>query len=153
SPSGTCIIQPTHVQTIFVYSDVSGADRGWTIIQRDWQSSLLITTYKCGFGNTHTGFWLGTKYVHQITRQNVCYLGSSNNMKFAEYNLFSLENESQSHQLMLGVHLGTGQNAVASKGTTTMHDNMKSSVKDRDQDTHSGSCAASSGGMWRYSVF
>ncbi|NXU38388.1 FGL1L protein, partial [Drymodes brunneopygia] len=178
SPSGVYIIQPTGLHPIMVYCEMSGADRGWTVIQRNQQSSAISwgrqgldliwdeswstwdeswSTYKHGFGNVHTEFWLGTEYIHQITRQKVYQVrfviwDASNNMKFADYNLFSLDDESQGYQLRLGAHLGTAEDAMASKGTTTMHDNMKFSAKDQDQDTSSGNCAASSGGRWWYSV-
>ncbi|NWZ72311.1 FGL1L protein, partial [Acrocephalus arundinaceus] len=162
SPSGIYIIQPTGQQTIVVYCEMNREDGGWTVIQRNhrdtpvsWDESW--STYKHGFGNVHTEFWLGTEYMHQITRQKVYQVrfviwDASNNMKFADYNLFSLDDESQGYQLRLGAHSGTAEDAVASKGTTTMHDNMKFSAKDRDQDTSSGNCAASSGGGWWYSA-
>ncbi|KAM4760435.1 LOW QUALITY PROTEIN: fibrinogen-like protein 1-like protein [Cyanocitta cristata] len=145
-----------------VYSEMNGADWGWTVIQRNHQSSAIPwneswSTYKHGFGNGHT-VWLGTKYIHQITRQKVYHWvrfaiwDASNDMKFTDYNLFSLGDESQGYQLRLGAHSGTAEDAMASKGTTTMHDNMKFSAKDRDQDTSSGNCATSSGGGWWYSA-
>uniref|UniRef100_A0A8U7N1T6 Uncharacterized protein n=1 Tax=Corvus moneduloides TaxID=1196302 RepID=A0A8U7N1T6_CORMO len=161
SPSGVYIIQPTGLPPIMVYSEMNG-NGGWTVIQRNhrdtpvsWDESW--STYKHGFGNVHTEFWLGTEYIHQITRQKVYQVrfaiwDASNNMKFADYNLFSLGDESQGYQLRLGAHSGTAEDAMASKGTTTMHDNMKFSAKDRDQDTSSGNCATSSGGGWWYSA-
>ncbi|NWY76115.1 FGL1L protein, partial [Erithacus rubecula] len=162
SSSGIYIIQPTGQQTIVVYCEMSRDDGGWTVIQRNhrdtpvsWDESW--STYKHGFGNVHTEFWLGTEYMHQITRQKVYQVrfviwDAANNMKFADYNLFSLGDESQGYQLRLGAHSGTAEDAMASKGTTTMHDNMKFSAKDRDQDTSSGNCASSSGGAWWYSA-
>ncbi|XP_017593612.1 fibrinogen-like protein 1-like protein isoform X2 [Corvus hawaiiensis] len=162
SSSGIYIIQPTGMQTIVVYCEMSRENGGWTVIQRNhrdtpvsWDESW--STYKHGFGNVHTEFWLGTEYIHQITRQKVYQVrfaiwDASNNMKFADYNLFSLGDESQGYQLRLGAHSGTAEDAMASKGTTTMHDNMKFSAKDRDQDTSSGNCATSSGGGWWYSA-
>ncbi|KAF4787410.1 Fibrinogen-like protein 1-like protein [Turdus rufiventris] len=162
SPSGIYIIQPTGQQTIVVYCEMSKEDGGWTVIQRNhrdtpvsWDESW--STYKHGFGNVHSEFWLGTDYIHQITRQKVYQVrfviwDAANNMKFADYNLFSVGDESQGYQLRLGAHSGTAEDAMASKGTTTMHDNMKFSAKDRDQDTSSGNCAATSGGGWWYSA-
>ncbi|NXO64915.1 FGL1L protein, partial [Phainopepla nitens] len=162
SPSGIYIIQPTGQQTIVVYCEMNRENGGWTVIQRNhrdtpvsWDESW--STYKHGFGDVHTEFWLGTEYIHQITKQKAYQVrfviwDASNNMKFADYNLFSLDDESQSYQLRLGAHSGTAEDAMASKGTTTMHDNMKFSAKDRDQDTSSGNCAASSGGGWWYSA-
>ncbi|RLV97907.1 hypothetical protein DV515_00011304 [Chloebia gouldiae] len=63
-----------------------------------WDESR--STYKHGLGNVHTEFWLGTEYIHQITRQKVYHVrfviwDASNNMKFADYNLFSLDDMPQ----------------------------------------------------------
>ncbi|XP_009076301.1 PREDICTED: fibrinogen-like protein A, partial [Acanthisitta chloris] len=135
SPSGVYIIQPMGLHLIMVYCDMTEADGGWTVIQRNHQSTDIIwdaswSTYKYGFGNVHTEYWLGTEYIHQITKQKVY----------------------QGYHLRLGAHSGTAEDAMASKGTTTMHDNMKFSTKDRDQDTWSSNCAASYGGGWWYSA-
>ncbi|RLV97926.1 hypothetical protein DV515_00011242 [Chloebia gouldiae] len=105
SSSGVYIIQPTGQQTIVVYCEMNREDGGWTVIQRNhrdtpvsWDESR--STYKHGLGNVHTEFWLGTEYIHQITRQKVYHVrfviwDASNNMKFADYNLFSLDDMPQ----------------------------------------------------------
>ncbi|NXM35943.1 FGL1L protein, partial [Oxyruncus cristatus] len=162
SPSGIYVIQPEGYQSIVVYCEMNGKDTGWTVIQRNRQDTDITwaeswSTYKHGFGNVHTEFWLGTEYIHQITRQKVYQVrfviwDASNNKRFADYNLFRLDDESQGYRLRLGAHSGTAEDAMASKGTTTMHDNMKFSTQDRDQDTSSGNCASSSGGGWWYSA-
>lgn len=146
-----------------VYSEMNGADWGWTVIQRNHQSSAIPwneswSTYKHGFGNGHTEFgWAPSTSTRSPGRRSTIWVrfaiwDASNDMKFADYNLFSLGDESQGYQLRLGAHSGTAEDAMASKGTTTMHDNMKFSAKDRDQDTSSGNCATSSGGGWWYSA-
>ncbi|NXF77760.1 FGL1L protein, partial [Sclerurus mexicanus] len=162
SPSGVYVIQPTGLSPIVVYCEKGEADGGWTVIQRNhrdtpitWEESW--STYKHGFGSLHTEFWLGTEYIHQIAKQKVYQVrfvvwDSSNNKRFADYNVFSLDDESQGYRLRLGAHSGTAEDAMASKGTSTMHDNMKFSTKDRDQDTASGNCASSYGGGWWYSA-
>ncbi|NWU09105.1 FGL1L protein, partial [Cephalopterus ornatus] len=162
SPSGVYIIQPRGLHTILVYCEMGGADGGWTVIQRNnrdtpvtWAESW--STYKHGFGNVHTEYWLGTENIHQITRQKVYQVrfviwDASNNKRFADYNLFSLDDESQGYRLRLGAHSGTAEDAMASVSTSTTHDNMKFSTKDRDQDTSSGNCASHHGGGWWYSA-
>ncbi|XP_066058315.1 fibrinogen-like protein 1-like protein [Chamaea fasciata] len=162
SPNGIYIIQPTGQQTIMVYCEMNGADRGWTVIQGNQQNSAIFwdeswRTYKHGFGNVCTGFWLGTKYIHQITRQKVYQVRfviwvASNNMKFADYSLFILDDESRGYQLRLGAPSGSAEDAMASKGVTTMHNNIKFSAEDWDLDAHSENCAASSRGRWWYLV-
>ncbi|KAI1231942.1 hypothetical protein IHE44_0007584, partial [Lamprotornis superbus] len=152
SPSGVYIIQPTGLHPIMVYCELGGADRGWTVIQRNRQDTDITwaeswSTYKHGFGNVHTEFWLGTEYIHQITRQKIYQVrfviwDAANNMKFADYNLFSLDDESQGYRLRLGAHSGTAEDAMDSDNPRKVHNNMKFSTKDRDQDTYRGNCAS-----------
>ncbi|NWS78065.1 FGL1L protein, partial [Crotophaga sulcirostris] len=162
SPSGVYVIQPTGLHPIVVYCEMNVTDGGWTVIQRNQQSTEVTwaeswSTYKYGFGNVRSEYWLGTEYIHHIAKQKVYQVrfviwDATNNMKFADYNLFSLEDESQGYRLRLGAYSGTAGDAMASNSASTLHDNMKFSAKDLDQDTHSGNCASSSGGGWWYSA-
>ncbi|KAL2297235.1 hypothetical protein Nmel_016531 [Mimus melanotis] len=162
SPSGVYIIQPTELHPIMVYCELGGPDRGWTVIQRNRQDTDITwaeswSTYKHGFGNVHTEFWLGTEYIHQITRQKIYQVrfviwDAANNKKFADYNLFSLDDESQGYRLRLGAHSGTAEDAMDSDNPRKVHNNMKFSTKDRDQDTYRGNCASRYGGGWWYSA-
>ncbi|KAM4886575.1 fibrinogen-like protein 1-like protein [Sylvia borin] len=162
SPSGPYIIQPVGLHPIMVSCEMSGADRGWTVIQRNRQDTDISwaeswSTYKHGFGNVHTEYWLGTEYIHQITRQKIYQVrfviwDAANNMRFADYNLFSLDDESQGYRLRLGAHSGTAEDAMDSDNPRKVHNNMKFSTKDRDQDTYRGNCASRYGGGWWYSA-
>ncbi|NWI95993.1 FGL1L protein, partial [Pitta sordida] len=161
SPSGIYVIQPTGLHPIVVYCEMNRTDGGWTVIQRNRKETPITwdeswTTYKYGFGDVHTDHWLGTEYIYQITRQKVYQArfviwDASNNKKYADYKPFNLQNETEGYQLRLGAYSGTAEDAMASKGTSTMHDNMKFSTKDRDQDTSTGNCASTSVGGWWYS--
>ncbi|XP_065709446.1 fibrinogen-like protein 1-like protein isoform X3 [Patagioenas fasciata] len=162
SPSGVYFIQPTGLHPIMVYCEMSVADGGWTVIQRNRHSTDITwseswTTYKYGFGNLHTDYWLGTEYIHQISRQKVYRVrfiiwDAANNARFADYNPFSVEDESQGYRLRLGVYSGTAEDAMSSDNPRKVHNNMKFSTKDRDQDTYRGNCASRSGGGWWYSA-
>ncbi|KAJ7423096.1 tenascin-R-like protein [Willisornis vidua] len=162
SQSGVYIIQPTGLHPIMVYCEMGEADGGWTVIQRNRQDTDITwneswSTYKHGFGNVHTEYWLGTENIYQITKQKIYQVrfliwDASNNKRFADYNLFSLDDESQGYRLRLGAHSGTAEDAMDSDNPRKVHNNMKFSTKDRDQDTYRGNCASRYGGGWWYSA-
>ncbi|XP_074969657.1 fibrinogen-like protein 1-like protein [Phalacrocorax aristotelis] len=162
SPSGVYVIQPTGLHPIVVYCEMNATSGGWTVLQRNRHSTEITwaeswSTYKYGFGNVQTEYWLGTEYIHQIAKQKVYQVrfviwDASNTTKFADYNFFSVEDESHGYRLRLGTYAGTAGDAMTSNSANTMHDNMKFSAKDQDQDTSSGNCASSNGGGWWYSA-
>ncbi|XP_039364380.1 fibrinogen-like protein 1-like protein [Mauremys reevesii] len=162
SPSGIYLIQPTGLPQLVVYCDMNQTAGGWTVLQRNRHNTHITwaeswTTYKYGFGNVHDDYWLGMEYIYQIAKQKVYQVrfvihNSTGTMKYADYNLFGLEDESNGYRLRLGSYTGTAGDAMTSNDPTYVHDNMKFSTKDLDQDTYSGNCASSYGGGWWYSA-
>ncbi|OWK52494.1 Fibrinogen-like protein A [Lonchura striata] len=113
SSSGVYIIQPTGQQTIVVYCEMNREDGGWTVIQRNhrdtpvsWNESQ--STYKHGLGMCipSSGWAPSTSMRQKVYHVRFVIWDASNNMKCADYNLFSLDDESQGYQLRLGAHLG-----------------------------------------------
>ncbi|XP_043909809.1 fibrinogen-like protein 1-like protein [Protopterus annectens] len=162
SPSGLYIIFPQGLSTgyLVVYCDMYSDGGGWTVIQRSHHRAENIwdqtwQSYKTGFGNLEGEFWLGNEYIHQITNQKpykVCFVISDANsfLKFASYDLFSVDSESQGYALRLGKYSGNAGDALIMHSTAGIHDNMKFTTKDRDQDFSSGNCASVHGGGWWY---
>lgn len=161
SHSGVYIIQPKGLHHLVVYCEMNVTHGGWTVIQRNQRDTPVTwaeawSTYKFGFGNVRTEYWLGTEYIHQIAKQKVYQVrfviqDSADNLSFADYNLFSVEDEEHGYRLRLGSYNGTAGDAMTSDNPNNMHDNMKFSTKDQDQDTYSKNCAYSYEGGWWYS--
>ncbi|XP_030392464.1 fibrinogen-like protein 1-like protein isoform X1 [Gopherus evgoodei] len=159
--SGVFVIQPTGLHQFEVYCELNSTSEGWTVLQRNQRDTQITwaeswSTYKYGFGNVHNDYWLGTEYIYWIAKQKVYQVrfviyDSSGTMKYADYNLFGLEDESNGYRLRLGSYTGTAGDAMAPNNPSIVHDNMKFSTKDLDQDTSSGNCASSYGGGWWYS--
>ncbi|XP_040441068.1 fibrinogen-like protein 1-like protein [Falco naumanni] len=160
SPSGVYVIQPARSPPVVVWCDMDTEGKGWTVVQRNshdteitWKQSW--TTYKYGFGNVQGDHWLGTEYLHLLTQQGTYKVrfivrNKANVTHYAEYDIFSVESEASGYPLRLGRFSGDGDDYLTiyhpKKGG--IHDNMKFSTTDRDQDQYSGNCASSYGGWW-----
>ncbi|XP_067394253.1 fibrinogen-like protein 1-like protein [Emydura macquarii macquarii] len=162
SPSGIYVIQPTGLHHLVVYCEMNETGGGWTVIQRNRHDTQITwaeswSTYKYGFGNVQGDHWLGTEYIYQLAKQKVYQVrfvihDASNAIKYSDYNFFGLEDESNGYKLRLGFYNGTAGDAMATNNPNAVHDNMKFSTKDLDQDTYSANCASSYGGGWWYSA-
>lgn len=134
--------------------------KGWTVVQRNTYSTEITwkeswTTYKYGFGDVQGDHWLGTEYLHLLTQQGTYKVrfvvrDKANVTHYAEYDIFRVESESSGYPLRLGRLLSSGKDYLTSYYSSYggIHDNMKFSTVDKDQDQHSGNCASSYGGWW-----
>ncbi|XP_010186586.1 PREDICTED: LOW QUALITY PROTEIN: techylectin-5A-like [Mesitornis unicolor] len=134
--------------------------KGWTVVQRNTYTTSITwkeswTTYKYGFGDVQGDHWLGTEYLHLLTKQGTYKVrfivrNKANVTHYAEYDIFSVESEASGYPLRLGRFLGSGEDYLTSYHSRYggIHDNMKFSTVDRDQDQHSTNCANSYGGWW-----
>uniref|UniRef100_A0A8C0HKE3 Fibrinogen C-terminal domain-containing protein n=2 Tax=Buteo TaxID=30396 RepID=A0A8C0HKE3_9AVES len=160
SPSGVYVIQPAGSPPRVVWCDMDTEGKGWTVVQRNSHDTELTwkqswTTYKYGFGNVQGDHWLGTEYLHLLTQQGTYKVrfivrNKANVTHYAEYDIFRVESEASGYPLRLGRFSGDGDDYLTSyhpkKGG--IHDNMKFSTTDKDQDQYSGNCANSYGGWW-----
>ena len=160
SPSGVYVIQPAKSPPRVVWCDMDTEGKGWTVVQRNSHDTELTwkqswTTYKYGFGNVQGDHWLGTEYLHLLTQQGTYKVrfvvrNKANVARYAEYDIFSVESEASGYPLRLGRFSGDGDDYLTSYHSRYggIHDNMKFSTTDKDQDLSSGNCAKSYGGWW-----
>uniref|UniRef100_A0A6J0UM27 Fibrinogen-like protein 1-like protein n=1 Tax=Pogona vitticeps TaxID=103695 RepID=A0A6J0UM27_9SAUR len=158
--SGLYIIEPEHSRKLVVQCHMDGCN-GWTIIQQNTYNTEITwsetwTTYKYGFGNLEGDHWLGNEYIRLITEQKwykvrINLVDADNNHRYAEYDSFVLQDENHGYAVKLGTYEGNAGDSLSSSQLKNMHDNMKFSCKDKDNDrTTLQNCADANGGGWWY---
>ncbi|KAF7241730.1 Fibrinogen-like protein 1-like protein, partial [Varanus komodoensis] len=160
--NGLYVIRPKYTsQFVAVYCDMDYDGGGWTVLHRNdvsqktpWSGSWQ--DYKQGFGNLRGNHWLGNEIIYLLTRQNaftvrfVIVDGNGKN-KYAEYQSFRVDSESTGYVLRLGNYTGDAGDALTTVGESGIHDNMRFSTEDRDNDRRaSTNCALDNGGGWWY---
>uniref|UniRef100_K7F3I6 Veficolin-1-like n=1 Tax=Pelodiscus sinensis TaxID=13735 RepID=K7F3I6_PELSI len=143
--SGWYPIHPHPGRTLTVFCDMATDGGGWLVFQRrqdgsvdfyrDWES------YKKGFGNQASEFWLGNDNIHLLTssvQPEVAFKHQDFNetSTFAKYTSFKLLGEEENYTLALGSYLdGTMGDSLSG------HAKLAFSMWDKDHDTYEGSCA------------
>lgn len=129
---------------------------GWTVIQRRVDGTVNFTRnwqdYKYGFGDFDNGeFYLGNENIHLITslrhyemRVDMVY---KDKRKFASYSMFRIYGEPEDYKLIVGGYSGSAGDSLS-----PIHNNMKFSTYDRDNDAHSNNCAMLYKGGWWYNA-
>ncbi|XP_075449435.1 fibrinogen-like protein 1-like protein [Ascaphus truei] len=158
SPSGVYVIKPESSVPLVVYCKKDTEGKVWTVLQRNTLTSEITwleswTTYKYGFGNVLKDYWLGNEYIHLLSSQRpymVRFVLEDKAKKewYADYDIFSIDKEANGYTLRLGRYTGTAGDYLTTYDASNVHDNMKFSTKDRDQDRSTSHCAASYGGWW-----
>ncbi|CAJ0923719.1 unnamed protein product [Ranitomeya imitator] len=158
SPSGVYVIKPQSTPPLVVYCHADEDGKHWTIVQRNSKTTEITwheswTTFKYGFGNVMKEFWMGNEYIHLLTAQRaymVRFVLKDKNDKewHADYDIFSLDKEVNGYALRLGRHSGTAPDSLTIYDSNTVHDNMKFSTKDKDQDRSTSHCANTYSGWW-----
>ena len=138
-----------------VFCDMN--EKGWIVFQKRTDSTVDFfrywNDYKYGFGNLTGNFWLGLEKLHNLAgriyealylRIDVRHRDDSNNV-YAEYGKFEIGNEADGYRLVLSEYTGTAGDSM------NLHNNMKFTTRDRDNDRHSSSnCAVIRKGVWWY---
>ncbi|XP_067426194.1 fibrinogen-like protein 1-like protein [Emydura macquarii macquarii] len=159
--SGLYVVRPKNSSLIVVYCEMSQAAGGWTVLMRNTVSQKTAwarswTAYKNGFGELEGNHWLGNEFIHLLTRQNAfavrfVLVTADNKTIHADYHSFELDSEANGYALRLGDHSGDAGDALTVMYETGIHDNMKFSTSDRDQDRRvPDNCAIRHGGGWWY---
>ncbi|KFM70831.1 Techylectin-5A, partial [Stegodyphus mimosarum] len=145
--------------SIGVFCDLETNGGGWTVIQRrgdfkrppdffykSWHK------YKTGFGDLRRDFWLGNDNIYALTNQKKYYLrihltDFENNTRYAVYDQFWIDNESQRYQLHVYDYSGDAGDAFS-----RAHDGQLFSTMDRDHDNSTENCAEKHKGGWWYAA-
>ncbi|XP_022236668.1 techylectin-5B-like, partial [Limulus polyphemus] len=126
---------------------------GWTLIQRRGNFGDPVedfdqtwTSYKSGFGNLTTEFWLGNDVIFALTNQNNMILrvdleDMEGDQRYAEYDEFLVRSERELYKMSYKTYKGDAGD------TLSTHNNMVFSTRDRDNEKN---CAKSYKGGWWY---
>ncbi|XP_051022267.1 ficolin-1-like [Acomys russatus] len=138
--------------TVLCDMDTDGG--GWTVFQRRVDGSIDFfrdwDTYKRGFGNLGTEFWLGNDYLHLLTANGnqelrVDFRDFQGETSYAKYSSFQVSGEQEKYKLTLGQFLGG-----TAGDSLTKHSGMWFTTHDQDNDPNLNNCAALFHGAWWY---
>ncbi|KAG8429278.1 hypothetical protein GDO86_020636 [Hymenochirus boettgeri] len=155
--SGVYVIHPKNSPPLAVYCDLTSD--GWIVLQKNTLNKETLwshnwSQYKEGFGNLTGDHWLGNEMIHLLTRQNpftvmFSVVDHHGVRRHATYSSFNVDNEDHSYTLRLGDYSGDAGDALTVTNETGIHDNMKFSTADRDNDRWVRNCAeVNKGGWW-----
>ncbi|NXD39536.1 FCN1 protein, partial [Copsychus sechellarum] len=152
--SGWYTIYPQDCNATTVFCDMDTDGGGWIVFQRRWDGSVNFLrdwdSYRRGFGNQLTEFWMGNDNIHLLTSLGPCELhvdlrDFENNYYFAKYASFRVLGESEKYRLVLGDFLGGNAG-----DSLSYHRDMSFSTTDQDNDMSSFNCATEYKGAWWY---
>ncbi|XP_075042186.1 ficolin-2-like isoform X2 [Mixophyes fleayi] len=154
--SGWYIISPEEGRALPVMCDMETDGGGWMVFQRRQDGSVDFyrdwATYKKGFGNQRSEFWLGNDNLHMLTRTGtfqlrVDFIDFEDQKTYAVYNEFTMGSETEKYTLNIGKFV-----AGDAGDSLTYHNNRAFSTWDQDNDAHTGNCAVDYRGAWWYGV-
>ncbi|XP_067296621.1 microfibril-associated glycoprotein 4-like [Pseudorasbora parva] len=148
--SGIYTIYPAGDVPVWVYchmvSDGKDEDNGgWTVIQRRMDGSVNFyqpwNKYKRGFGNVQSEYWMGLENMYQLTHNRKYMLrvdleDFEGRKGFAQYSTFSVGCECAGYQLQV-----SGFTDGGAGDSLSVHNDMKFTTFDKDQDPNEKNCA------------
>ncbi|KAG5285432.1 hypothetical protein AALO_G00003300 [Alosa alosa] len=156
STSGMFVLKPDgSEQAVQAWCEHDVDNGGWTVIQRRKDGSVNFfrnwDSYKKGFGNIDSEYWLGLEHIYNLGKQGDYRLlvemeDWTEKKVYAEYSSFHLEPESESYRLRLGTYQGNAGDSL------TSHNGKQFTTLDRDKDAFSGNCAHFHKGGWWYNA-
>ena len=117
-------IIPDGGKPIQVLCDMTTVGGGWTVFQRRLNGSVDFfldwKSYKNGFGNLGSEFWLGNDKLHRLTaagdmKLRVDLEDFDGNIAYAEYTTFKVADEGDKYRLLIGGYSGTAGDSMISR--------------------------------------
>jgi len=114
-------INPDGGKPIKVLCDMTTDGGGWTVFQRRLDGSVNFyvgwASYKNGFGNLNSEFWLGNDNLHRLTDTGDVMLrvdleDFDGNFTYAEYSTFKVADEGDKYRLLIDGYKGTAGNSI-----------------------------------------
>ncbi|XP_015905655.1 techylectin-like protein [Parasteatoda tepidariorum] len=159
--SGVYVIWPRNriiqEKPLDVYCDMITDGGGWTVIQRRKNFSMPRdyffrewSSYKTGFGDMEKEFWLGNDNIFGLTNQRLYSVrfdlkDMAGESRYALYDRFWIDDEDHFYTLHIAEYSGNAGDSMIE-----VHNNMKFSTKDKDNDVHKENCAQMFKGGWWY---
>ena len=144
--------------SVDAYCDMTTDGGGWIVIQRNRKDNVVSfnrnwTDYEEGFGDLNTEFWYGLKPMHYLTdsgqwEMRADYQNDDKTWSYLHYNHFSVGSASGEYPLTVGGFTGLGTDVFNHQ--SNLHNGMKFSTPDNDNDKWSGNCAAINNSGWWY---
>ena len=101
---------------------------GWTVFQRRLDGSVDFyrawKSYKNGFGDLNSEFWLGNDNLHRLTASADVMLrvdleDFDGNITYAEYTTFQVADEADKYRITFGGYNGTAGDSMVNAGGQT----------------------------------
>ncbi|XP_072841658.2 veficolin-1 [Pogona vitticeps] len=154
--SGWYTIYPTTGKTMVVFCDMEIDGGGWLVFQRRQDGSVDFyrdwKSYKNGFGNKASEFWLGNDKIHLLTNSGtqqlrIDVMDFNDSRTYAKYTSFRISSEKENYTLAVGSYVDGDMG-----DSFTGHRGFAFSTRDRDNDVYEpGSCSVMYKGGWWYS--